>query len=264
MRMRHSLVAAVAAVFIELFATNLAYSQAGGAGAAGAGAAGNPALGGAAGGVGGLGGVGGVGGSSIGGGGVGGMGGSGMGSIGGGALGGTGAHQGNILTGPGATGIPQNYFRGAAPGMNLSPQEAPSGAFNSPRNGTGIGPSRRRSIGGRRTPAFGNGGVGRGVGPTPKGGDENPAETLLDEMNGSNNGRRTGHAAIRPPARYQRGPRGLSSDPPSIAPRRIEERAVYFAQRGAYEDSVYRPYQGSYRQPSRAATVARNRTRQAF
>jgi hypothetical protein len=257
MRLHSSFTILVTAVVLDGFMTGVAFSQAGGAaGAGGAGAAaGNPALGGAAGGVGGLGGVGGVGGSSIGGGGIGGPGIGGM-----GGLGGTmGTHQGNILTGPGASGIPQNYFRGAAPGMNLGPQESPSGAPDSPLRGPGVGNRSRSGLGGGRNPAFGNGAVGRGVGPAPKGGDENPAKTLLDEMNGSNNGRRTGHAALRPPPRYQRGPRGLSSDPPSITPRRIEERAVYFAQRGAYEDSVYRPYRGTYRQTSRAVTANRNR-----
>ncbi|MGH7138929.1 MAG: hypothetical protein ACREHD_24555, partial [Pirellulales bacterium] len=174
-------------------------SYAGGAGAA----TGNPALGGAAGGVGGLGGVGSVGGIS-------GLGSPGVGSIGslGGSSGTIGTHQGHILTGPGATGTPLNYFRGAAPGMNLWPQQAPSGAF-------------------------------------------------LKELNGSNNGRRTGHAALGSPRRYQRS--GLSSDPSAMAPPRVEERAVYFAQRGAYEDSVYRPNRGTYRQPRRATPANRNR-----
>lgn len=101
--------------------------------------------------------------------------------------------------------------------------------------------------------------MGRGTRPVPQGGDENPAETLLDEMNGSHNGRRTGHAAIRPPPRYQRGLYGMSSEPLSLTPSRIEDRAVYFAERGAYEDKVYRPYQGTYRQQRRSATASRGR-----
>jgi hypothetical protein len=242
---------------------------AGGAGVAGGGGA-NGMAGGGIGGIGGLGGA--AGGSALGGGtagGIGGLGGAaggsaagGVGAIGGTGLGGTGAHQGNILTGPGASGIPQNYTRGAMPGMNLSPQEGPSGAFNSPSSSAlrghrsvGMGAASSRALRG-----LGNGRMGRGTGPVPKGGDQNPAETLLDEMNGSRNGQRTGHAALRPPPRYRRGVRGMSSDPPSLAPLRIEERGVYFAQRGAYEDMVYRPYQGSYTTSSRR-TAAATRTR---
>lgn len=264
MRVRSFAASATAAMLIGFMSTSPGYCQAGAGGAGGAGGGAAPGAVGASGGVGGAGGAG-VGGASstingsFGGAGIGG-GGIGGGGIGGGIGGGVGAgaHQGNILTGPGASGIPQNYFRGAMPGMSLSPQEAPSGASNSgltplrpgARSGGTLGSPRRRTGGGRA--------VGRGVGPAPQGGDENPAETLLDEMNGSHNGQRTGHAALRPPRRYQRGVRGLSSDPPAIAPRRIEERAVYFAQRGAYEDMVYRPYQGSYRQQRRPVTAARN------
>lgn len=272
MRIRPFAANAAAGILIGIMSTSTAYCQAGaGGGAGGAGGGAAPGAVGASGGLGGAGGAGvggaassinsSVGGAGIGGSGIGGgtLGGAGMGGggIGGGGVG-AGAHQGHILTGPGATGIPQNYFRGAAPGMNLSPQEAPSGALN------GSSPLRpgARSGGTLRSPrgrARANGAVGRGVGPAPQGGDENPAATLLDEMNGSRNGKRTGHAALRPPPRYQRGVRGLSSDPPSLTPQRIEERAVYFAKRGAYEDMVYRPYQGSYQQRRRSATAARDR-----
>ncbi|HET6880499.1 MAG TPA: hypothetical protein VFI31_10110 [Pirellulales bacterium] len=274
-----------AALAMEAWMAKPGFGQAGGAGGGAAGGAGVAGGGGAngmaGGGIGGIGGLGGAaGGAAIGGGatggiaglggaaggtasgGVGATGGSGIGNTG---LGGSGVHQGNILTGPGASGIPQNYFRGAMPGMGLSPQESPSGSLGSPgRSALGGG---RNGIGGagssRALRGLGNGRVGRGVGPVPKGGDENPAEILLDEMNGSHNGQRTGHAALRPPRQYQRGVRGMSSDPPSLAPQRIEERAVYFAKRGAYEDMVYRPYQGSYRTSSRR-TVAANRNRRAY
>lgn len=267
MRVGSLAIGIAAGALLGIVSTDIGYCQAGaGGGAGGAGGGAAPGAVGASGGLGGAGGAG-VGGAGVGGassainGSVGGAGtgGSGLGggTLGGGSMGGTGAHQGNILTGPGATGIPQNYFRGASPGMSLSPQEAPSGASNS------LSPSRseagRRGRSGASRRGAGGRAVGRGVGPAPQGGDENPAATLLDEINGSRNGKRTGHAALRPPRRYQRGVRGMSSDPPSLTPRRIEERAVYFAKRGAYEDMVYRPYQGSYRQQTRATTAGRGR-----
>lgn len=262
-------------MLIGVMSASVGYCQAGaGGGAGGAGGGAAPGAAGASGGIGGgIGGGGsaGVGGASssingsVGGAGVGGAG-VGGGALGGGALGGAGvggggvgAHQGHILTGPGATGIPQNYFRGATPGMSLSPQEAPSGAANSGLSPLRPGARSGGTLGSPRRRTGASGAVGRGVGPAPKGGDENPAETLLDEMNGSHNGNRTGHAALRPPRRYQRGVRGMSSDPPSLTPRRIEERAVYFAKRGAYEDMVYRPYQGTYRHQGRSTAASRNR-----
>lgn len=90
--------------------------------------------------------------------------------------------------------------------------------------------------------------MGRGVGPRTQGPQKNPAKTLLDEMNGTNNGRRRGQAQIR-----GRGARnGRRVEPASVRPRRIEEQAVYFAQRGAYEDAIYRPQAGAtYRSKSR-------------
>jgi hypothetical protein len=190
-------------------------------GAGGTTIGGNPALGGA-------GSPGGVGGAGI--------------SGGSAAIGGSGPSGGGVVTGPGATGIPQNYSRGAMPGMGEFPQEAPSGQSPQPRSGL-RGSNRRSGLGGN-TRSGGSGAMGRGRGALPPGGDENPAETLLDDINGSNNGRRSGHAALRPPLRYRRAP--LSSDPLSLTPARVEERAVYFKRRGAYEDMIYRPHHGSY------------------
>jgi hypothetical protein len=92
--------------------------------------------------------------------------------------------------------------------------------------------------------------MGRGKGATPPSGDANPAETLLEEMNGSNNGYRTGHAALRPPPKYRLAP--LSSEPFSLTPPRVEERAVYFKRRGAYEDMIYRPHHASYQRQTAA------------
>ncbi len=214
MHRRISIVVWMAAAAIPFWMGTLAFAQIGGQGGTGGGAAntggvGNPALGGAAGGV-------------------------------------SGGSPAPIITGPGATGNPSNYTRGAAPGMNRSPETAPSGASNSPgatRRREGL--SRRPDLGSRRH-AAGNSGIGRGVGPSPKGGEENPAETLLDEINGSNNGRRRGHAALRTRAGDS------SSEPAPITPERVEERAVYFAKKGAYEDMVYHPYKGSYQNQSRS------------
>ncbi|HVX14497.1 MAG TPA: hypothetical protein VHC22_25140 [Pirellulales bacterium] len=207
-----------AAAAISLSMGNLAFAQVGGQGGAGGGTAnvggvggaGNPALGGAAGGVFG------------------------------------GATPTPIITGPGATGIPLNYSRGAMPGMNQSPETAPSGASNSPGSAGPANSMSNRPNLGRRSRAGGNSAMGRGVGPAPGGGEANPAKTLLDEINGTNNGRRRGHAALR----TRTG--DSSSEPALITPERVEERAVYFAKKGAYEDMVYHPYQGSYQSQSRS------------
>ena len=48
-------------------------------------------------------------------------------------------------------------------------------------------------------------GLGRGKGPVPQGGDENPAETLLRKMDGTNYGHHTGHAYFRGRPVYDAG-----------------------------------------------------------
>ncbi|HWB14388.1 MAG TPA: hypothetical protein VG826_34500 [Pirellulales bacterium] len=83
--------------------------------------------------------------------------------------------------------------------------------------------------------------MGRGTGGV-NGSDKNPADIMLRELGGTNTGRRTGHAAIRGGAvraalRIE-GLRGMPSP---------GDGAVYFAQRGAYEDAIYAPHRGSYR-----------------
>jgi hypothetical protein len=83
----------------------------------------------------------------------------------------------------------------------------------------------------------GGGRIGRGLGG---GGalDENPADTLLKEINGSNNGRRTGRNAFGNSRRRTSGYRGSTG--------KIELGAVRFDQRGAYEEAIYGSRRGSY------------------
>ncbi|HVA46997.1 MAG TPA: hypothetical protein VNH11_11570 [Pirellulales bacterium] len=245
-----------AALSLGLSATKEGHAQAGAGGAGGAGVApgapGGVGAGGA--GAGGFGmGAGGAGGAGFGMG----AGGAGSGFTGSGVgIGGTqaapGAHIGTMLPGPLGNTIEQS------PGVNGS-SLAPGIRSGSLVPGRRLGQPRF----GKTPPAGGNGAMGRGKGPVPKGGDPNPAETLLKDMDGTHAGQRSGHAALRPPRRYRRSKGGLSSDPPALAPERIEEQAVYFAKRGAYEDMVYHPYKGSYRQNEATRSARSGRSRGA-
>jgi hypothetical protein len=87
--------------------------------------------------------------------------------------------------------------------------------------------------------------IGRGIGG---GGplDENPADTLLKEIDGSNYGRRTGRNAFATPRRRTSGYRGNAG--------KIELGAVRFDQRGAYEEAIYGSRRGSYTEPARRRT----------
>jgi hypothetical protein len=93
--------------------------------------------------------------------------------------------------------------------------------------------------------------MGRGVGGV-NGADKNPADIMLRELGGTHSGRHTGHAAIRGgPVRAAlriEGFRGMPSP---------GDGAVYFARRGAYEDAIYAPQRGTYRQraPRRLPSV---------
>lgn len=91
-------------------------------------------------------------------------------------------------------------------------------------------------------------GIGRGVGPTGPALDENPADTLLKEINGSNNSRRTGRYIFGDPRRRTSGYRAVTA--------KIEEGAVRFDKRGAYEEAIYGSRPGSYTQ---ARKVVRSR-----
>lgn len=79
----------------------------------------------------------------------------------------------------------------------------------------------------------GGAGIGRGKGPVPEGGDANPAETLLRQMEGTNYGHHTGHAYFRgQPA--SRAARVRRSTPASRPP-----ATVRYDRRGDYERKLY-------------------------
>jgi len=157
-----------------------------------------------------------------------------------------GAHVGTMLPGPRGNTIQQSPgVNGFGTDLGISGGIAPTPRFGEPR----FGRIRRR---GSEIP------IGRGRGPVPDGGEPNPAETLLKDMEGTNSGRRSGHAAILPAPRYRRSHHGLSSEPLALRSDRVEEQAVYFAKRGDYEDVVYRTHQGAYRR-NEAGRSAGNR-----
>ena len=84
---------------------------------------------------------------------------------------------------------------------------------------------------------YGPGGVlGRGIGGAR---DENPADTLLKEINGSNYGRRTGRNTLSDPRRRTSGYRRLASG-------KVQGTAVRFDVPGAYEEAIYGSRRGSY------------------
>ncbi len=84
--------------------------------------------------------------------------------------------------------------------------------------------------------------LGRGIGRRAPG-EENPADTLLKEMNGSNNGRRTGRNAFSNSARRTTGYRPLNG--------KVEGTAIRFNQRGTYEEAIYGSRRGSYSSSTR-------------
>lgn len=79
--------------------------------------------------------------------------------------------------------------------------------------------------------------------------DENPADTLLKGINGSNYGRQTGRNTF--------DPRRRSAAYRGVAPK-IEEGAVRFDKRGSYEEAIYGTRAGSY---SSARTTRRRNGR---
>ncbi|HEV3340251.1 MAG TPA: hypothetical protein VG125_07835 [Pirellulales bacterium] len=109
-------------------------------------------------------------------------------------------------------------------------------------------PTMPRDVGGRLTyRGFSNGGgrLGRA-----KPGEENPAETLLRSIEGSNYGRATGHSIFS-----HGGSRGVTGDDVRRQSRSPDRPAtLYYSQRGAYEDRVYHPGRGSYRSLERQQT----------
>lgn len=87
--------------------------------------------------------------------------------------------------------------------------------------------------------------IGLGVGATD-GADKNPAEIMLRDINGTNRGRKRGHAAIK--GKPARAARKLETG--SSVPTWAQEGAVYFARRGDYENAIYAPQRGTYRVPA--------------
>lgn len=79
--------------------------------------------------------------------------------------------------------------------------------------------------------------LGRGMGGVGAR-DENPADTLLREMNGTNYRRRRGRNTFADPRRRTTGYRGNNG--------KIEGTAVRFDTRGSYEETIYGSRRGSY------------------
>ncbi|HVX60232.1 MAG TPA: hypothetical protein VHC19_06520 [Pirellulales bacterium] len=95
----------------------------------------------------------------------------------------------------------------------------------------------------------GGGQMGIGLGPKASGGNENPAETLLREMFRSQFKGPTGNVRfhgneVRAARKFDTKLSGMPA---------LEGGAVYFGERGAYEDSLYRPRRGTYRKSARVA-----------
>lgn len=108
-------------------------------------------------------------------------------------------------------------------------------------------PTMPRDVGGRLTYRSHSGG-GR-LGRAAKG-EENPAETLLKSIDGTNYGRSTGHSVfgVQPRTNTNAG-RHLRRPDPSAT--------MFFGDRGAYEDRVYAPAKGTYRTAVRQQTFYR-------
>jgi hypothetical protein len=107
-------------------------------------------------------------------------------------------------------------------------------------SGVGSGSDVDRSRGGG-----GGLGIGRGVGPANSR-DENPADILLKDINGTNNGRRTGSNMFKQDRRRTSGYRGVAF--------KFEGGAVRFDRPGSYEEAIYGSRPGSYsptRKPAR-------------
>lgn len=113
-------------------------------------------------------------------------------------------------------------------------------------------PTMPRDVGGRLTyrgSSRGGPGLGRA-----KAGEENPADTLLRSIEGTNYGRATGHSIFsKNRANNSIGGQTRSPGGPGT---------LYYARRGAYEDRVYQPARGSYRSPERYGTYYRGQSGQ--
>ena len=94
----------------------------------------------------------------------------------------------------------------------------------------------------------GGSGIGRGKGPVPEGGDANPADTLLRQIEGTNYGHYTGHSYIR----------GQSQRKPTQAGKAA---TVRYDRRGDYERDLYLRTPTSRRPASRSATRSASATK---
>lgn len=113
-------------------------------------------------------------------------------------------------------------------------------------------PTQPYSVGGGnadRSRIGGGAPFGRGIGPAGGTLDENPADTLLREMGGSNATRRTGRAMFSESHRRKAGYRGVTP--------KFEGGAVVFDRPGAYEEAIYGAPPGSYSMKRKASRRVR-------
>lgn len=97
-------------------------------------------------------------------------------------------------------------------------------------------------------------GTGNGLRSTGPG--DNPAGTMLRELNRPEYYQGRGRARITGPAlEASRRAYRLSHERQQLL-----EGAVYFAERGAYEDAIYRPRRGSYRYVTRTMRTSNYRS----
>jgi len=109
--------------------------------------------------------------------------------------------------------------------------------------GSGLGPYR-------------SGGAGTGNGLRSTGPGDNPAGTLLRDLNGPLYDQGRGRVRITGPAlEASRRAYRLSHQRQQLL-----EGAVYFADRGSYEDAIYRPRRGSYRYETRTLRTSNYRS----
>lgn len=106
--------------------------------------------------------------------------------------------------------------------------------------------------------SYSRGSSGGSLGPSLPG-ERNPADVLLNEINGANRGRRTGRAALRGTRPYRVRRVDLSSNKLE----REDKQAVFFDRRGAYEDAIYTPTRGTYRTSIRRPRATNSSTPRA-
>lgn len=125
---------------------------------------------------------------------------------------------------------------------------------SNPLEPAGVGADRGIESRGR-----GSGGahIGRSAGRAGRA-EENPAETMLRDIDGTNYGRRTGHTLTRASKIPVARPSGAIRPASSVSGR----GNVHYARRGAYENAIYAPRAGSYRWPARRRGPATRPMRQ--